>query len=277
MSATSGGGTDLLKLRILQKYDGLSAAERRVADTALRRGAELIDYTISELARESGVSQPTVVRFCNSVGFRGIKELKRAAVRFQAEAPSPEVDLAIDEVDSEDKLVSFVLQRMREVLRETRETLDVGRLKQAVDRLQYARSIKVAGLGGSAIAARHAQHYFRRLGIPCAVLAVYETQDVSVERYDDGDVVLAISQSGSNQLVLDIVADAKRKGAAIIAITSVRESKLQELADVALQTPYAGHGLIGGHHAMERISQIAVVNMLYTNLYLRSLADGERR
>src|SRR5690606_8669888 len=133
-----------------------------------RRGAELIDYTISELARESGVSQPTVVRFCNSVGFRGIKELKREAVRFQAEAPSPEVDLAIDEVDSEDKLVSFVLQRMREVLRETRETLDVGRLKQAVDRLQYARSIKVAGLGGSAIAARHAQHYFRRLGIPCA-------------------------------------------------------------------------------------------------------------
>lgn len=276
MSVTNGGGPELLRLRILQKYDGLSAAERRVADTALQRGEGLLDYTISELARESGVSQPTVVRFCNSVGYRGIKDLRRAAVRSQSDARSPLGRLALGDVDSEDKLVSFVLQQMREVLSETRETLDVRRLKEAVAKLQVARSIKVAGLGGSAIAARHAQHYFRRIGIPCSVLSVYEPQDIALERYEEGDVLLAISQSGSNPLVIEIVSDAKRKGAAVIAITSLRESRLQELADVALQTPYGGQEMVEGHHAVERTAQLAVVNMLYSGLHLKRQARKER-
>lgn len=269
MDGESRGSPDSLRLRILRKYDGLSRAERRVADTALLRGEGLLDYTIADLAQESGVSEPTVVRFCNSVGFRGIKELKRAAVPVQVHAGPLEERVGIGEVDSEEKLVAFVLDHMHDVLRETRKTLDLVRLRQAIDLLEGTRFVKVAGLGGSAIAARHAQHYFRRIGLQCSPFSVYEPQDISVERYDPGDVVLAISRSGNTPLVVDIVVDAKRKGASVISITSWGENRLQALADVSLQTPFGGPGIIDGHHAMERTAEIAVVDMLYAGLYLR--------
>lgn len=267
--ATSGS----LRLRILQKYDGLSRSERRVADVVLLRGEKLLDDTISSLAHDSGVSEPTVVRFCNSIGFRGIKELKRAAVPVP-QATSSEERIPLADVDSEEKLVSFVLDQMHDVLRETHMTLDRGRLAKAIGLLEGTRFVKVAGLGGSAVVARHAQHYLRRIGIQCTSFSVYEPQDIVVERYDPGDVVLAISYSGDNPLVVDIVADAKRKGAGIICITSWGESRLERLADVSLQTPFGGQGVMNGHHALERTAQIAIVNVLFAGLYLRKQQIG---
>lgn len=262
-------GSEALRLRVLQKYDGLSRAERRVADVVLARRASLIDCTIADLARESGVSQPTVVRFCNSIGFSGIKELKRAAVSVPAPAGSAGERVELDEVDSGEKLISFVLDRMQDALRETYETFDRERLAAALDLLEDARFLRVVGTGGSAIAARHAQHYFRRLGIPCSTFSVYEPEEVAMERYDHGDVVLAFSLSGNTPLVVDIVADAKRKGASVICVTSWGENRLRELADVSLQTPFCGEGAIYGHRALERTAQLAAVNLLYAGLALR--------
>jgi RpiR family carbohydrate utilization transcriptional regulator len=262
-------GSEALRLRVLQKYDGLSRAERSVADVALARGASLIDCTIADLARESGVSEPTVVRFCNSIGFRGIKELKRAAVSVPTRVGPAGERVELDEVDSEEKLISFVLDRMQDALRETFETFDRERLAAALDLLEDARFLRVVGTGGSAIAARHAQHYFRRLGIPCATFSVYEPEEVAMERYDRGDVVLAFSMSGNTPLVVDIVADAKRKGASVICVTAWGENRLRELADVSLQTPFCGEGAIYGHRALERTAQLAAVNLLYAGLSLR--------
>jgi RpiR family carbohydrate utilization transcriptional regulator len=262
-------GATGLKRAILRRYDRLSAAERRVADTVLSRGAALLDDTIASLAQLSGVSEPTVVRFCRSVGFSGMKELKRAAL------PVPEVarpegrQPQLEELRTEDDVVSFVTTHKHHVLEELHRTLDRGALAEAIRLLDAARSVRVAGLGGSAVVVRHAQHYFRRIGIQCSSYAVYEPDDIAVERYAPGDVVLAVSYSGDNALVVDIVADAKRKGAAVIGILPWGESRLHRLADVALQVPFRGNGIVPGHHGLERTAQIAIVDMLFTGLYVR--------
>jgi RpiR family transcriptional regulator, carbohydrate utilization regulator len=265
--ATSEGGSDL-RLRILRKYAGLSPAQRRVADTALRLGQGLLDRTIADLAQESRVSEPTVVRFCNTVGFHGIKDLKRAAIPLARTEGASGERIGLSEVDTEEALVTFVVEHMTSVLRETSKTLDLTAVAQAVTLLQRTRTVKVAAFGGSAVAARHAQHYLRRMGIPCTSFSVYDPHDIGLERYDRGDVVLAISRSGSDPLIVDIVADAKSKGASIICITSWGENRLHALADVSLQTPFRGPGILDGQHALERTAQIAVLNVLIAGLAL---------
>src|SRR5690606_23818395 len=143
----------------------------------------------------------------------------------------------LDEGDSEEKLISLVHHRIQAASRETLETFDRERLAAALDLPKDGRISRVVGTGGSAISAQHGHQSFRRLGIPCASFSVYEPEEVAMERYDQGDVVLAFSMSGNTPLVVDIVADAKRKGASVICVTSWGENRLRELADVSLQTP----------------------------------------
>lgn len=56
-----------------------------------------------------------------------------------------------------------------------------------------------------------------------------------------GDVLLAISTSGNSQNILDAVVKAQKKGMKVISLTSLGESKLSPLSDVAICTPRTAH------------------------------------
>lgn len=268
MTSAGRGITSELKIRILRKYDSLSNAERKVADAALRCGEQLIDYTIARLAQESGVSEPTVLRLCYSLDFRGFKEMKKASVATMAPPASPSTEsLTLDEVDDDEKLIAFVLNNMQQVLRETHTLLDRGELARAIRLLDDAHHVRVVGVGGSSVVARHVWHYLRKAGLQVTLLSAYDPEDAFLEQYEHNDVLIAISYLGRTSFVTDVAVDAKRKGASVIGITAWGENKLSQLSDVALQVPYGGTGLTGDYFAVERIGQIAVVNMLFAALY----------
>ncbi|MDD3439757.1 MAG: MurR/RpiR family transcriptional regulator, partial [Clostridiaceae bacterium] len=62
--------------RIRQHYEHLSNTEQRIADLILNEWKHIIDMPVAQIAEEAGVSQATVVRFCRSIGFNGVPELK---------------------------------------------------------------------------------------------------------------------------------------------------------------------------------------------------------
>ncbi|MDY0088717.1 MAG: MurR/RpiR family transcriptional regulator [Coriobacteriia bacterium] len=167
---------------------------------------------------------------------------------------------------------------MRSVLDNLAITLEEGELQRAIELLERTRYLRVVAIGGSAFAARHAQHYLQRLGIRFASFSSLGEFDIGLVQYEPGDVVLAVSRSGDNPPVLNVASDAKRKGAKVISITSWGPNPLHELADVSLQTPHSELGLAWNHHILERTGQIAVMNLLFTGLYLRKggrLTDTE--
>ena len=61
----------------IQRVEGdLSPAERRVSEAVRQDFEAATRLTIGELARRAGVSQPSVTRFCRSVGARSFGEFK---------------------------------------------------------------------------------------------------------------------------------------------------------------------------------------------------------
>ena len=62
--------------RIEQQAASLSRTEKRVADWVLAHPRQAADATLAEVARACGASEPTVVRFCRSVGLGGFRELR---------------------------------------------------------------------------------------------------------------------------------------------------------------------------------------------------------
>ena len=68
--------TALVKLR--SERDRMSAIERRIADYILDNAQLLRDYSSQQLANALGISQSSVVKFCQKLGFKGYPDLKLA-------------------------------------------------------------------------------------------------------------------------------------------------------------------------------------------------------
>ena len=68
--------TALVILR--SERDRMSAIERRIADFILENAHLLRDYSTQQLANALGISQSSVVKFCQKLGFKGYPDLKLA-------------------------------------------------------------------------------------------------------------------------------------------------------------------------------------------------------
>ena len=66
--------SSLLKIRA--ERDQMSAIERRIADFILDNSHLLRDYSSQQLADALGISQSSVVKFSQKLGFKGYPDLK---------------------------------------------------------------------------------------------------------------------------------------------------------------------------------------------------------
>jgi len=64
--------------KISESLDSLSNAERKVAECALSEPKWFVHAAVAEIAEQAQVSQPTVIRFCRSLGYKGLPEFKLA-------------------------------------------------------------------------------------------------------------------------------------------------------------------------------------------------------
>ena len=62
--------------RIRGTYALLRKSEKKVADYVLANEMECSKISLEKLAKRSGVSQPTVMRFVKAMGFEGFKEFR---------------------------------------------------------------------------------------------------------------------------------------------------------------------------------------------------------
>ena len=65
---------------IRSHYAKLRNSEKKVADVVLKQGSRCQKMTIERLAWQSGVSQPTVMRFVKAVGFQSYPGISRCLV-----------------------------------------------------------------------------------------------------------------------------------------------------------------------------------------------------
>ena len=62
--------------KIKKIYNELRKSEKKVADYILANRYEIEEMGLEEIAKNSNVSTPTVVRFTKAMGFEGFKEFK---------------------------------------------------------------------------------------------------------------------------------------------------------------------------------------------------------
>ncbi|WP_085758262.1 SIS domain-containing protein [Oceanicoccus sagamiensis] len=210
----------------------LRKSELKVADFILGQPDKVIHLRIVDLAQKAGVSEPTVVRFCRAIGCDGFQDFKLLLAQHVAHSPSYE-EFSLNEHDSAREYTIKVFDSAVDTLNKVRDSLDTRSIETAVDVLQKARRVEFYGFGASSPVAMDAQHKFFRLQIPSSAYSDPHIQAMSAMSLQPGDVVVAISQSGRTQVLLDAMALVKETGATIIGLAP-SNTPVAQGCDIAL-------------------------------------------
>ena len=228
------GAVDLIS-NLRQLQGSFPAREQKVADFVSAHLEEISAMTIAELAGAAGVSTPTVVRFCRTMGCDGFREFKlrlaqNLAVSLQYLAPSHR-----DAPEGGVSAVDQILGALYATVNVMRQQLDPARMDAAVTALASAGQIVVAGVGGgSTMVAQEAANRMFRLGIPAVAVSDSYLLQMRAATLRRGDVLLLVSTSGEAAEIANAAGIAGGYGATTIAITRPG-SRLAQEAAVAIE------------------------------------------
>lgn len=249
-------------LRIRSHLASLKPAERRVAEYILDNINEAIHLSITKLSDDAGVSEATVVKFCQRIGYSGYQELKIVLAQSSEQNKGEHIYGEIEPNDDLETIINKIFQLYDQSLNNTKKILQNGSVEVGIKMILNARRICFWGFGASGIVAEDAELKFKRIDYIAEALTDNHRQKTVGALLIKEDLVIAISDSGRTKELIESLVVAKKTGAKIIAITSSLGSPVTKLADVVLltsskETPFRGSALAS------RMAQLAVIDVLF--------------
>ena len=207
-----------ITLRIEKQLKALSRSEAKAGSWIIANPRRAAEASIKELATAAQVSEPTVVRFCRSIGLAGFRDLRKHLIADQ-HRPESYLQHNVSSDDNSTDAAIKVLESAIRALVEIRGFIVGMPFDEAVTVMASARQLVFVGLGASGHVARDASHKFFRLGIPCptALDTQMILQQAAIAKA--GDVFIAISHTGQLPELAQGMQMAKEAGATVIAIT----------------------------------------------------------
>lgn len=249
--------------RITESQPALRKSEAKVAAYVLANASEVIKMRIVDLASNSAVSEPTVIRFCRAIGFDGFQSFKLQLAQ-QLGLGSVFTQFAVEDSDTVADLLSKVFDTTVGSLITVRDEINSEVLEQAIATISSARRVEFYGFGASGSVAADAQHKFFRLQLSSAAYIDPHIQRMSAISLSPEDVVVAISQSGETQALLQSVELAREAGANVIGLAP-QNTSLSRLCNLAIYVNME-EDLESFTPVSSRIAHLVVIDVLATGV-----------
>ncbi len=258
---------------IANQIPSFHASEVAIADAILANPELASGMNISQIADKSGTSVASVVRFCKTLGFKGYPEFRMALIgqlsRQIAQGTDLQLDGGITVDDSAAEVIRKIAYADALAIKTTAERLDVETFIKTVDAWEAASTIGIIGFASSGYVAMDLQLKLNRLGKRSVAWSDLHTALTSISLLKKGDVLVAISHSGTTLDIIDVISEFKEKGITIVLITNALRSPATAIADLTLFTSARETTLRSGATA-SRIAQLTVVDCLCVSLAQRN-------
>lgn len=211
----------------------------KIGEEILRDPAMVVDVSIKSFANRIGVSEPSVIRYCRSIGCDGFKEFKKhLAQSLVLEQKFSKTPTAIGGEDSSgqagDERFDRLTTSVAIALRSVSETGHFEQIDAAAKTLMNASMIAIFGLGGSsATLAMEGQNRLFRLGLRAVAHVDSYMQRMTAATLKKGDAVLIISATGQPETHVESARIARSYGATCIAMAP-QKSPLAKAADILI-------------------------------------------
>ena len=223
-------------LKIRAERDQMSAIERRIADYVLENAQLLRDYSSQQLANALGISQSSVVKFSQKLGFKGYPDLKYSIGEAIARgAGAPAVVAAQPKRNDPHALLAEDLWRAKaRAEEETRSINPPERIDEIAASIGRAKRVFIIGLGEDGVPARAFAMKLSLIGI----LAVHHFDPVlmtaSSATADAKDVLLVFSELGSQTALCHVARQFGERGGRVVSVTRHNANPLRAHADASL-------------------------------------------
>ncbi len=259
-------GKNVLQVNLLIRshLDQLKPAEKKVANYVLKKWEEVIHLSITKLAKEVGVSEATIVKFCQRIGYSGYQELKIMLAQLKQVEKNQERNI-YDPINSEDNLEAIInklFQTYKQSLENTKMLFTDDNLQNSINLVLNAKKIYFFGFGASGIVAQDAELKFKRIGYQAEALVDNHIQNTIAPLLNKNDLVVAISDSGKTKELFESLEVVIETEARIISITSNLGSPIPNLADEVLLTS-SNETSFRGSAMSSRMAQLAIIDVLF--------------
>ena len=259
-------------VKIRAERDQMSAIERRIADFMLENAHLLRDYSSQQLADALQISQSSVVKFSQKLGFKGYPDLKYSVGEAVARGGDVPVKTAARaaRTTTRESLAETLWQSKSRAEEETRLINDAETLNEIASLLSRAARVFCIGFGDDGIAA---QAFAQRLAL-LGTLAVHHPDTVpmtaTISSAARGDVLMVFSEQGQHAALNHLSRQFRERQGKIVSVTRHTSNPLRAHADANL--------LVSAHdersHIQPLLYQSALQHLLDQVFVL--MCDGDR-
>ncbi|MEG1857279.1 MAG: MurR/RpiR family transcriptional regulator [Pseudoflavonifractor sp.] len=214
-----------------------SKGQRLIAAFILGSYDKAAFMTASKLGRTVNVSESTVVRFADQLGYDGYPAMQKALQEMIRNKLTSiqRIEVSNDRISDHD-LLPMVMQSDIEKIRMTMEEVSHEDFNHTVDAIVAAKRIYILGVRSAAAIASFLGFYFNLIFENVVVVHTNAESEMFEQmlRVGQGDAVIGVSFPRYSSRTVKAMQFAHDRGATVVAITDSKQSPLAAIADHAL-------------------------------------------
>lgn len=226
---------DLMKT-IQQKFNRLSKGQKLIAEFILKHYDKAAFMTAAKLGVNVGVSESTVVRFANELGFEGYPTLQKSLQELIKNKLTTvqRIELS-NNYSNEETTLKGVLKSDIENIRATMEKINTKNFEEVVDSILKAKKIYILGLRSSTILAEFLGFYLNLILDNVKVVS-YGISDIfeQIINIDSEDLLIGIGFPRYTTTTIEAISFAKSRGTKVVSLTDSLLSPLASRSDTTL-------------------------------------------
>ena len=267
------GSYDILS-RISEQYNKMSKGHKAIANFIFEHYDQAVFMTAAKLGETLGISESTVVRFADRVGYTGYPEFQRALEEcVKSKLGSIQKMNAKYGKSTQSEVLASVIAADIEKLQHTIDNLDPAAFESAVETILAADTIYIMGLRSNEPLAEFLHFYLNMIRGGVVLLrttSVSETFEQMI-RINEKDCFIGISFPRYSMRTLKAMEFASDRNAKVIAVTDSPHSPMSLYSSCNL---LARSDMVSIVDSL--VAPLSVINALVVALCLRCPQDVKR-
>lgn len=223
--------------QIRTHYSDFSKSQKIIADFITNYYDKAAFMTAASLANATSVSESTVVRFANKIGYEGYRDLQndlKDLIKSKLTTVQ-RLNLANSDYTNYTDLISRFMQKDMDNIKKAINEMDINAFHSAIESILNAENIYIVGLRSSSFLAGYLAFYLNFLFNNIKVVNT-GANDISEQllKITSKDAVIVITYPRYSKRIIDVLEYSKEKGTKIITITDSMHSPAANKADNVL-------------------------------------------
>lgn len=247
-------------------YNGMSPAQRAVADFITNNPATFCFLSVQELAEKALVSHATVIRFCKAIGYQGFAEFSKDVQQtvqqsmLSGQGSINNMQIVQDFLDSptdKQPLLQHVLNMEIQSLLTVTERISKEQIASCIELMAQADYIFIVGQMASAPFALHMEQILSRVANNVYLVPPKSAKTaILLQRVSHRSVIIGYAFPRYPAFTIEFAKQAVDRGASLIAITNSPLSPLAKISSISLYAPVGVLSYIDLYSAPLAISNI---------------------